>query len=47
MPAAAVAEAPEAEVLPVVPLAERKGLGPWPWYVVLGAMIVAAVIFLL
>jgi protein phosphatase len=46
-PAAAVAEAPEAEVLPVVPLAERKGLGPWPWYVVLVAMIVAAVIFLL
>jgi protein phosphatase len=37
----------EAEVLPVVPLAERKGLGPWPWYVLLVAMIVAAVIFLL
>lgn len=44
---AAAAGEPEGEVLPVVPLAERKGLGPWPWYVVLVAMIVAAVIFLL
>ncbi len=45
--AAAAADEPEGEVLPVVPLAERKGLGPWPWYVVLVAMIVAAVLFLL
>lgn len=45
--AAAVTDEREAEVLPIVPLAERKGLGPWPWYVVLVAMIVAAVIFLL
>ena len=44
---AVAADEREAEVLPVVPLAERKGLGPWPWYVVLVAMIVAAVIFLL
>ncbi len=46
-PEAAVPDEREVEALPVVPLAERKGLGPWPWYVVLVAMIVAAVILLL
>lgn len=44
--AVAATDEPEAEVLPVVPLAERKGLGPWPWYVVLVGMVVAAVILL-
>lgn len=46
-PAAVAAEPPDAEVLPEVPLAERKGLGPWPWYVVLVGMIVLGVILLL
>ncbi len=35
------------EVLPEVPLAERKGLGPWPWYVLLVGMVVLGVILLL
>ncbi|HJS46981.1 MAG TPA: Stp1/IreP family PP2C-type Ser/Thr phosphatase [Gemmatimonadales bacterium] len=40
-------EAADVEVLPEVPLAERKGLGPWPWYVVLVGMVVLGVILLL
>ena len=34
------------EELPVVPVEERKGMGPWPWYVLLALMLGAGVLWL-
>ena len=34
------------EELPIVPVEQRKGLGPWPWYVLLALMFGAGVMWL-
>lgn len=37
---------PTTEELPTVPMEMRKGMGPWPWYVLLALMLAAGVVWL-
>ena len=37
---------PETGELPTVPVEMRKGMGPWPWYVLLALMLAAGVVWL-